>query len=702
MRLPLRSTIAVALLLAWLTTAVSLSVVVSRLDFLHIFTLPGQVPFATLASRISPGPFFFQLLIAVLGIGVFCGACVSLGIAILGDWSKLQANFLAVGSTAFLVGEIIFSVFFLTVLVLYKLTPQIVAVSLAIALLIGLRSIRPFVAGWRRRILPREFRQGDRFMVTLAFAVLILGILYSTSRLSYDSVVQYFTHAKIMAVTQAPVYSLPGDPFLVSSLHSSILFTALIQLFGDQSARMLSWVNGIVILLLGLSIGKEAGISPRARLWFIVLMVTSTAFVDLLGDGKVELISTAPLLAGIYWMLRSIKEPNEWTFALIGFLIGFAMIARPYNIFLAPLFVVAFYTIYSVIRNREPSFDFRKFLFAGAWMVPYLWAMGAFHLLQNLLWLGNPIAPLVNGTHLSAASWQWQFDPKLLYVFRWLYPFTVSFANSPQSLGNISPLFVGFLPLLLFRRIRSDIRQRPILAWVATAALLTLVLWVFLFFTVLEIRYVWSLWVLLFLVIAQVMDSATDVLGRLLRIAPVALASCLIIYMGVRALVIAVATYSPIDASGQAHCYDTPFCSFLDPLNRTAPERARVFVLNAYRYYLRPDLFTCSSRAPEYAGLQSLAQQNSPVFWVELYRQGFQYVTYEDNYAVFHTRFGRLPTTAGVPAWLHISQVSSAPDGQERVYKLDAVSPPLQPVLDCQPNHSGILQIVPTDIGTPP
>ena len=693
MRSPLSTIIVVFFLLAWLTVTAALFASVSRVDFVHVFVIPSWPRWLELVARIPAGQYALDLLGALLGAIAFSAACVSLGLTILRRWGKSEANYLALATTAFIAGEVVYSLIFLTCIILYKLTPQIGAAILALGLLIGLRRNVAFFSNRRSGGFLSQLTRGDKIVLGLVLAVMLLAIMYSSARLSYDAVIEDLSQAKIMAVTQTAAYTYPKDPFLVSSFHSGILYTALIQLFGDQSARMLSWFNGLAILVLGLAIGEEAGLSPRARLWVLVLLVTTTAYMDLLGDGKVELISTAALLTGVYWMLRGAKAPSESTFALIGFLIGFAMIARPYNIFLAPLFMVVFYTIHLIYRSRDQASDFRRFTWMAVWMLPSLCAMGAFHLLQNWLWLGNPIAPLVEGTHLSASLWQVQSDPRLLNVYRLLYPVTITFVNSPQSLGNISPFFVGGLPFLLIRRVRDEVRERPILLQLTLAAIITLILWIVLFFTVVEIRYVLFAWVLLFVFIAQAIDSALGGMGLPMRIMTRATAWLLLIFMGARAAVIAVGTYSPIDARGQAHCYDLGYCTFLMPLNDAAPTGARVFVLNAYRYYLRPDLFACSSRAQEYAKMESLAQQNSPEFWVELYRGGFQYVTFETNYAVFHSHFGNVPSLQSIPSWLHVSQTSATTDGLLRIYRIDAAKPPIQPGSYCDEEPGGIWQI---------
>lgn len=496
-----------------------------------------------------------------------------------------------------------------------------------------------------------------------------------------------------MAVTGQAVFTYPGDAFVVSSFHPGILFTAIIQLFGDQAARMLSWLNGGVILLAGWEIGKAAGLSARARWFFLTLMLTSTAFVDLLGDGKVELISTAPLVVALWWMMDSLQNPARGRFLLIGALLGFGIIARPYNIFLVPVFTVWFYLfqVWPVLR-REGFAAALRFARPVLWMFPTLLLMGIFHLWQNDRWLGSPLAPLTYARELDSGDWQWQFDPAMLNVLRLFYPFAITFMNTPQSLGTISPLFIGFLPFLLLLSVRAPLRLTQPFRSLLVSAVLTLVLWITLFFTVVEIRYVFFLWMLLFLFGAQVIEAVFEALPngyqRLLRAA----LSILLAFIFIRTVVIALATYSPIDTNGQAHCYDIPFCAFLDPLNESAPQGARVFVLHAYRYYLRPDLFACSSRAEEYTPLQVFSREKSGQFWAELYRQGFQYVTYEKNFAHFHSRFGRIPPEDSAPEWLQVVILSHT--GSEIVYRLKPINPPFAPLKTCVPTSNGSWQVI--------
>lgn len=681
-------------ILTWILTSVILYMIVNQVSYVTPFVQPNYLTAFEVIRNIEIELFNYitGLAWAFAGISLFTASCLFLGAKILA-WGRLTPNKLMVGITSFILGEIFFSCILITLAASKLLSPFITITLLSIGILIGWQTTKNLFWSHDLRKISYTPEKFDRIMVLLLAGIFSAGLLLTSARLGYDSVTEYFSNAKYIAVSQETTLLFPLRGFAVSALHSSILFSAILQLFGDQAARMLSWVNGGVILLAGWQIGKSIGLSTRARLYFLTLMLSTTAFVDLLGDGKVELISTAPLVIALWWMMESLRTPSRGRFLLIGALLGFAIIARPYNIFLVPVFTVLFYLfqVWPVFRKDglNAAWHFAR---PVLWMFPTLLFMGAFHLWQNHLWLGSPLAPLTYARELDSGDWQWQFDPAMLNTLRLLYPLSITFMNTPQSLGNISPLFVGFLPFLLLPDVRARIRLSEPFRSLLLSAFLTLVLWITLFFTVVEIRYVFFLWILLFLFGGQVLEATFNALEKGYQAILRAALAVLLAFTLVRTLVISLATYSPIDANGQAHCYDIPFCTFLDPLNQSAAEGERVFVLNAYRYYLRPDLFACSSQAQEYAPLQSLAKERSGQFWVELYRQGFRYVTYEKNFARFHSRFGRISAEESAPEWLTIAVISFT--GSETVYELQPTNPPFLPTKTCERTDDGIWKVI--------
>ncbi|MDW8278790.1 MAG: hypothetical protein RMJ85_12295 [Anaerolineales bacterium] len=684
----------VASLYSWLFVSLALFVLSNRVTYLQLFLFPDMLPWQQASLRaLNEWVFLREILRALLGVGLFSLAAFLTGAAFF-RWDKIS---LLPVLSSFALGQVVFSLIFLALLSINGLPAHRTTLLVILCALPGVFRFRWALRAnlFLRRAVTTESVSAaipSAFSVATSVFILIAALGLSSSRLGYDATAYYFSHARLMAVTGHPLFTYAGDAFVVSSFHPGILFTVIIQLFGDQAARMLSWVNGGVLLLAGWAMGNKVGLSARARWFFITLLLTSTAFVDLLGDGKVELISTAPLVVALWWMADSLQTPSRGRFLLMGALLGFAIIARPYNLFLVPVFTIAFYLfqLWPVFRAQG-----LKAALAAArpvlWMFPTLLLMGAFHLWQNNLWLGSPLAPLAYARELDSGDWQWQFDPAMLNALRLFYPLTITFLNTPQSLGNISPLFVGFLPFLLLPGIRKRLVLSESLRSLLLPALLTLVLWVTLFFTVVEIRYVFFLWVLFFLFGAQVIEAAFDALESGYRTILRAALAVLLAFTLVRTLVISLATYSPIDSNGRAHCYDIPFCTFFDPLNESAPLGARVFVLNAYRYYLRADLFACSSQAGEYAPLQAFAKQKSGQFWAELYRQGFQYITYEKNFAEVHSHFGALPPLESAPAWMRIETISSI--GDQAVYQLSAINPPVSPLKTCLQTNDGLWRV---------
>lgn len=685
---------AYTLLLVWLLICAGLFVrYTGSVSYLHLFAFIDWATFVEHVQRVNLMKYCFDIIGALFGVLIFSLVCLSLGLKILQVLKKNSSSLLAVGISAFALGEIVYSIVFLTLLSLYTITPLLVFVMMVFGFLIGFSALISFLRSLKGLSLSDTFVYKEKIIVGLIVSVVVLGLLYTSSRLGYDSVSVYFSNAKFMAVSQHAQFLFPKDRFTVSSFHAGILFTAIMQTFGDQAARMLSWVNGLAILLLGLAVADVIGLSSRARIWFSVLMVTSTAYVDLLGDGKIELISTVPILAAVYWMLKSVERPSKSIFLLIGLFVGFSIISRPYNMFLLVLFIMIFYIVEFYKLYRDKQFHARQLFNYIFWLLPTLLSLVFFHLFQNWIWLDNPFAPVIYANDLKASNWQWQFDPVLLNLYRLFYPFVVTIINSPQSLGSISPLFIGFVPGLLSKNIRQAFSISPSLKRLLISVVVTLLLWIFLFFTVVEIRYVLFLWVLLFLPIAHLIEVVLQESKGPLKPAIYSLIVLTLLYVNIRTLVISLDTYSPIDENKQAHCFDITLCEFLNPVNEIAEIGDRVLVLNAYRYYLRPDLFACSSRADEYALFEALARENSPDFWVEIYKKGYRYIIFEENYSVRHSRFGTIPDAQIAPDWLKISILYNSTKNSDIVYQIDALRSPVSQELTCKKSEDGIWEL---------
>jgi hypothetical protein len=262
-------------------------------------------------GRIDPLNFLANLLWAVIGVTIFSSICISAGsFSLLFLKNHINANnssrltFLALLGTAFSIGQGLLSVVFFGLARFNQLTSLHVIMVLAIGIGIGIYPISDIFTKSQIEKTFNPFEKTDsapdKAIIWLNISVLALSLMYSTSRLSYDSVALYFSSAKMTAMTNHLQFF--SKFFIVSSFQTGIQYAALIQVFGDQAARMYSWFNGVIIIIFAIALGEKVGLSKRANLMLVTLILTSTAFLDLMGDGKIELASTVPAIATIYWM----------------------------------------------------------------------------------------------------------------------------------------------------------------------------------------------------------------------------------------------------------------------------------------------------------------------------------------------------------------------------------------------------------------
>jgi hypothetical protein len=439
------------------------------------------------------------------------------------------------------------------------------------------------------------------------------------------------------------------------------------------------------------ALGERANLSRRALLLLPAFVLTSTAFIDLTGDGKVDLISSAPAIAAIYWMMVDAQNQTSSKVLLLltGFFIGLAVIARPYNAVLLGIFVLLFYA-QQIFSKRDGRFNLRSVIGVILWISLGAISLGLFHLFANWVLLNNPLDFLTSRASINPTAGPWDYDPKQMLLIRLLYPFVATYYNSPETLGNITPLLVAFLPALFIYEIRHRLQlSRP--TWILlVSAAGTLLIWIFLVFTVYEIRYVLFLWAILFMPVAEIVAAGMETKDPLFQRILQSLFVALLVFMSVRTLYISFDKYSPLDNRGDPQCN----CKFLEVLNDEAPLGARVLSLSAYRYYLRTDLFACSTRHDEYNALKSASEQGVEAFWQEVRRQGYTYLLYDEDYDLKHLQMGIVPGSENTPDWIHLTQLYMDSTDLHRTYRIDFENPPPPSERTCKIDRpSGIWEI---------
>lgn len=673
----------------------------ARFSVVHGALIEGISVFAQKLADIQPFIYLGKIIISFLEIVLYSSACVLCGIwpasklIDFDDFNLKQSSttiLVAIGSS-FLFGHWLFSTTFLF-LSIYKLfTPSNITLTLIVGCISGIYpAYKAFIETRKNAsLIYHPIEKTYRTIYLLAFILLFTSLTYSTSRLSYDSVAIYFSDAKIIALTNRFQF-FQGNSFLLSSLQTGIQFSAIIQLFGDQTARMFSWVSGCVILIFGFGIAEKIGISSRAKGIFLTLILTSTAFTDLLGDGKVDLTSSAIAVASIFWLLHDLKKTH---LLLAGFFAGLAMVSRPYNIFLLSVFIGVMYLI-KIYNNKKTRKEYGLLSITTSifWIVLGSIIPLTTHFAANWLVYGSPLATLTDVQNMTTGNWQWAFDPKYIWLMKSLYPFVVTFLNTPQSIGSISPVFIAFLPFLLFSKIRNKVILSSLFIELLTATLITLFLWIVLFFTTMEIRYIFFIWVLLFIFLSDVIVTIFENIDIRLQKVFSALLVMLLVFSNLRTIYFAVVSYSPVDTQGNPQCTDFIFCDYLKPINDNANPGERVLSLLAYRYYLRADLFSCSTDMDEYHALRNASLDSSDAFWKEVYRQGYTYIAYEKNYSVRHLFMTFVPSPSNTPDWMNLEPIYGAAGDNVVAYRINVLQSPMQASKTCIKNEHGIWEVL--------
>lgn len=635
--------------------------------------------------------YWLGLISAILGLAIFTFAYTALGgfiskIIGLKDTIKLETNvsILANLATCFLIGGAVYSIIFLTVAGLYKITFILVAISLIFGIFLGFREVIEKI---------RLVSVGDELKKTVLLWVntfiFVSALLLTSARISYDSTAIYFSNAKITANSETIKY-FTEDTFVASAFQNTIHFTAIMQLFGEQSARMFSWVCGLAIIIFTIALAEKVGVSQKAREILVTLLLTSTAFVDLLGDGKVDLINSAFSIAVIYWLV--ITETKKG-FLLIGFLAGMSIIGRPYNAFLFGVFIFLFYFQKIILQSKFNQLGYKNFITTLFWIALSAIPIGIFHLFANWMIQGSPFAFLNSLSNINSATGPWDNKPETMLGLRLLYPLVATFRNTPQSLGNISPLLIGFVPFILLSTVKQKNNFSETTKTLTVTSIITLALWISLFFTVVELRYVFFLWYILFIPMAQIISSALENGDKFLISIKKVLILLLAFFMLFRTLFISIATYSPLDQNKNPQCKDYILCEYLIAINETALQNERVLSLSAYRYYLRNDLFVCSTKSTEYTLLKNSSHQNANTFWEEVIRQGYDYIAYEFDYTTRHLQLDFILSLKNTPEWIRLERIDKLDSDVVAAYKIYTINPPIEPLFNCRLNDNNLLEV---------
>jgi hypothetical protein len=82
--------------------------------------------------------------------------------------------------------------------------------------------------------------------------------------------------------------------------------------------------------------------------------------------------------------------------------------------------------------------------------------------------------------------------------------------------------------------------------------------------------------------------------------------------------------------------------------------------------------------------LQKASLDGANEFWEEVFREGYQYVVYEENFAKIHMLINLTLNPEETPSWLTLEPISGISGGERVVYRLIAKNPPFKPEKTCK------------------
>jgi hypothetical protein len=269
-----------------------------------------------------------------------------------------------------------------------------------------------------------------------------------------DALWVYLSSAKVIAYS----HTLALQPFnsphnglypLQVDLHWGALFTitneTAVQVWDYVCA--LSFLSGIGLLAWALTSNH------RVALIAMLMMFSTPGFYDLMGGTKVDNAAAQYGVAACLWLLF-LSPLGRRAVIGAGLCGGWAVASRYTNIIFLPA-LMAFFTMMmahaqghslSLKALRKLQSVWISHLLAGALAVGV--AVSPM-LIKNWLLVGCPLTPHIGCQDTYWAGIYGASRQNLTVVDLLFYPFVWTFASPADMLGNISPLFIGFLPFFL-------------------------------------------------------------------------------------------------------------------------------------------------------------------------------------------------------------------------------------------------------------
>jgi hypothetical protein len=475
-----------------------------------------------------------------------------------------------------------------------------------------------------------------------------------------DAEAFYMVYPKVIAASQRLV-EMPGlyANFSQIGLLGEMHFAALLVLADVHTAKLFAWFVAMATVGMLIALARLAGLGRTGCAFVFLIAATTTAFTNHITDGKIDLFSTACGIGAFYWALRSAEgseREQRGALQITGVLAGFAVVGKfSYLLaFLPPLFVIISWNLHERWRLTGPNTSWKMVQPVAAYMTVGVAMMAAAvpHLIKNGVLFAAPLAPFVGMEGTSWLNQTWFSSGDTAWIVA-TYPAALVFGRYPMQGGNLSFLWLAFLPLLLVRSVQT-FRNNRTLAKMTVAGLVGTLLWVLLRPSVIAPRYLLAT---LFLLIPSVALAAEGVFTTEAR--PRILSTGIVL---VSLLALGIFTFphaklplhlihflrGTFPVCGLA----SPYCEPLVALNQQAEPGARVFFAGYYSYWMRPDLLQCRDDRSDAGAFAKESDASSR--WATLYTRGFHYVVIDKT---SHRTMISLLDQSMAPPWLDVEEI---------------------------------------------
>ena len=497
-----------------------------------------------------------------------------------------------------------------------------------------------------------------------------------------DAEAYYMVYSKIMAAS-GYISEMPGaySAFSQIGMLGELHFAALMTLGVAESSKLFVWPVAVSAGLMLVSICKLVGIGKRGQWFAFIILFTSTGFSAQVWDGKVDVFPVALALAAIFWLLREEKVTTT-SMRMMGLLSGFAMVAKFSYI---PILIPSFFLLISwrLYVSLGETFNLREYILnlIRHSLTLGIWALLAWgpHLIKNWVLFNEPLAPFI-GLSESGLSLPW-FSPEGTAWILKTYPLALVFGRYPGQSGNLSFLWLAFLPMVFFLPwAKSFVRSS--LVQVTVVGIVGVVIWMILRPSWMAPRYIFISLALLIPVVAWGVEQfyekeQSPYLLRSTILITILFAFLFSSYPHIKNKV--VTKVWNLDAQGEC-ALSGEYCPAFNKLNSIANPGARMYFSGYYGYWARPDILQCQLSNSEKTTLKRIKDVNEQ--WAYLLDRGVEYIVVDrESHAKIIQEFG---TTS--PRW--VSRELIVESKKLMIWKIQPNKPDYSAKAKCNVNNT--------------